>query len=62
VSPERLARDGLLIVCRDSDDACRQEAERLAGPAIGALSRARRVFGRAEPEHGAHIWIMTPRS
>ena len=61
VTPRRLAREGLLIVCRDSDEWCQREAQQRAGPPVATLSFQRQVFGRAMAPYKSAVWIVPPQ-
>ncbi len=62
VTPERIASDGMLIVCQVADQACAAKAGELATPAgqHRAVRLAHTVLGWRSPEVGFDVFMRPP--
>jgi 4-amino-4-deoxy-L-arabinose transferase-like glycosyltransferase len=63
ITPQRLYREGILVVCRSADRRCQRNAEELSAEPtlpVSHTSRAR-LFGKAGPERRFLIYLIAPR-
>jgi len=63
VDAERIAREGMLVVCRDIDTACLQSAERWRTPQTRTMSLGltRTLWGYTGPEARFTLYAIPPR-
>jgi hypothetical protein len=63
ITPQRLYREGVLIVCRSADRHCQRNAEQLSAEPTQPVSHTSRahLFGKAGPERRFLIYLIAPR-
>jgi 4-amino-4-deoxy-L-arabinose transferase-like glycosyltransferase len=60
ISPERLARDGALLVCRDGDADCRGLAARVGASGLQRIDLHKRAWGRELPPVRYELYFRMP--
>ena len=64
VTPEKIARDGLLAVCVATDDGCLAETQRwsVAGARATMMRVSRQIFGRTKDSESFLVTAIPPQS